>query len=225
MGEVLQRPKQLEEGQGAASDRVYTALRLGLIEGRIIPGRSVTLRGIATDLGVSPMPVRAAVARLVAERALTISETRRVSVPALSTSMLHELMQARLVLEPEAAARAITRIGASRLEELRQHDNRLEDCLVSGDVGGYMTANHAFHFGIYNAAPSAVFVPLIEQLWLQFGPFMRVVYGRVGTAKLVDQHEVALNAIERQDEAALRAAIAADIRDGMTIIGKAMTEQ
>ncbi len=50
---------------------------------------------------------------------------------------------------------------------------------------------------------------------------MRVVYGRVGTAKLVDQHEVALDAIERRDEAALRAAIAADIRDGMTIIAKA----
>jgi DNA-binding GntR family transcriptional regulator len=224
-GEVLQRPKQAEDGQGATSDRVYTALRLGLIEGRIIPGRSVTLRGIAQDLGVSPMPVRAAVARLVAERALSISDTRRVSVPALSEQMLDELMQARLVLEPEAAARAINQISTSRLDDLRRHDERLEACLVSGDVGGYMTANHAFHFGIYSAAPSAVFVPLIEQLWLQFGPFMRVVYGRVGTAKLVDQHEVALTAIERKDGEALRAAIAADIRDGMTIIGRAMAEK
>ncbi len=135
------------------ADRVYHAIRRGLIEGRFIPGRSVTLRGIANDLGVSPMPVRAAVTRLVTERALTISETRRVSVPALSAETLDELMQARLVLEPEAAARALPFIDAARIAELRRHDDRLEACLKSGDVSGYMEANNAFHFGIYTAAP------------------------------------------------------------------------
>ena len=207
-----------------ASDRVYSAIRRGLIEGRFIPGRSVTLRGLAADLAVSPMPVRAAVTRLVAERALAISETRRVSVPALSIETLNELMQARLVLEPEAAARALPYLSASRLVDLREHDLRLERCLATGDVGGYMAANHDFHFAIYTAAPSAVFTPLIEQLWLQFGPFMRVVYGRVGTARLIDQHEEAMRAIDTGNEHGLRAAIAADIRDGMTIIAKAMAE-
>jgi DNA-binding GntR family transcriptional regulator len=224
MGEVIRLPVRSEES-GPATDRVYLSLRRGLIEGRFIPGRSVTLRGIANDLGVSPTPVRAAVTRLVAERALAISETRRVSVPALSREMLEELMAARLVLEPEAAARALPFLDASRLAALKAHDERLESCLVSGDVAGYMAANHAFHFGIYAAAPSRVFTPLIEQLWLQFGPFMRVVYGRVGTAKLVDQHEVALGAIALRDAVGLRAAIAADIRDGMTIIREALSGQ
>jgi DNA-binding GntR family transcriptional regulator len=203
-------------------DRVYAAMRRRLIDGQFIPGRSITLRGLAQDLGVSPMPVRAAVARLVAERALALSETRRISVPMLSAGTLQELMQARLVLEPEAAARALPHFTPERLAEIGEHDLRLERCLKSGDVGGYMAANHAFHFGIYEAAPSQVFTPLIEQLWLQFGPFMRVVYGRYGTAKLIDQHEVAMDAITRKDENALRAAIAADISDGMTIIAEAL---
>jgi DNA-binding GntR family transcriptional regulator len=226
MGDVvpLRKRRESETAPAAASDRVYLAIRRGLIEGRFIPGRSVTLRGIAQDLGVSPMPVRAAVTRLVAERALAISETRRVSVPALSAETLTELMRARLALEPEAAAQALPRIDAKRIDALRRHDDRLEHCLTSGDVPGYMEANHAFHFGIYTAAPSVVFTPLIEQLWLQFGPFMRIVYGRVGTAKLIDQHEAALNAIENRNEAALKAAIAADIRDGMNIIATTMQE-
>ncbi len=212
-------------GTSQATDLVYRTLRRGIIEGRFIPGRPVTLRGIAQDLGVSPMPVgRAAVARLAAERALTISGTRRISVPSLSTALLDEIMQARLVLEPEAAARALPHCDAAVLASIRQHDDRLEACLRTGDVAGYMRANYAFHFGIYGAAPSAVFTPLIEQLWLQFGPFMRVVYGRVGTARLVDQHEEAMAAISRGDEAALRTAISSDIRDGMTIIAEAMAE-
>jgi DNA-binding GntR family transcriptional regulator len=226
MGDVVRIGARQErnDGGGAASDRVYLAIRRSLIDGRFIPGRSVTLRGIAQDLGVSPMPVRAAVTRLVAERALSISDTRRISVPALSSQTLDELMAARLVLEPEAAVRALPLLEARHVGLLRKADDRIEECLASGDVGGYMEANHAFHFGIYAAAPSQVFTPLIEQLWLQFGPFMRVVYGRVGTAKLVDQHEAAIAAIEARDENGLRAAIAADIRDGMTIIATAVAE-
>ena len=84
----------------------------------------------------------------------------------------------------------------------------------------YMEANHAFHFAIYRAATSTVLVPLIESLWLQFGPFMRLVYEHVDLTTLVDQHERAIAAIAARDAADLRAAIEADIGDGMSIIGR-----
>ncbi len=61
---------------------------------------------------------------------------------------------------------------------------------------------------------------LIQTLWLQFGPYMRVVYGRFGTAQLVDQHHAALAAIEAVDRAALGLAIHRDIEDGMGLIGR-----
>jgi DNA-binding GntR family transcriptional regulator len=50
---------------------------------------------------------------------------------------------------------------------------------------------------------------------------MRVVYGRYGTANLVDQHRIALDAIADGDAAGLRRAIASDIADGMGLIGRA----
>ena len=81
--------------------------------------------------------------------------------------------------------------------------------------------NHAFHFAIYRAVPSTVLVPLIEALWLQFGPFMRLVYQQFDMNGVVDQHEMAIRAIELRDAARLRGAIEADIGDGMSIIGKA----
>ena len=71
--------------------------------------------------------------------------------------------------------------------------------MENGDVIGYMECNFAFHFTIYRANGRATLNRLIETLWLQFGPFMRVVYGRYGTANLVDQHRVALDAIEARD--------------------------
>ncbi len=97
---------------------------------------------------------------------------------------------------------------------------RLDEAIGAGDVIAYMESNFAFHFTLYRANGRATLNALIEALWLQFGPFMRVVYGRYGTANLVDQHQIALAAIAAGDEAALRAAIASDIADGMGLIGR-----
>jgi DNA-binding GntR family transcriptional regulator len=200
--------------------QVYEAIRAGLVGGAFVPGRSVTLSGLAEMLGVSPMPVRAAVTRLVAEGALAMTPTRRVSVPAMTPARFDELVRTRILLEGEAAERALPAIDAARLADIKRHDQRLEACLAAGDAAGYMEANHAFHFAIYRATPSTVLVPLIESLWLQFGPFMRLVYEHVDLTTLVDQHERAIAAIAGRDAADLRAAIEADIADGMSIIGR-----
>jgi DNA-binding GntR family transcriptional regulator len=60
---------------------------------------------------------------------------------------------------------------------------------------------------------------LVESLWMQFGPFMRLVYGRHGTANLVDQHKQAVEALQKRDSLALRTAITEDVRQGMVFIG------
>jgi len=218
---VAGAPPDRGSAHARVHDRVYQAIRDGLVGGRFVPGRSVTLRGLAEMLQVSPMPVRAAVTRLVAEGALSITPTRRISVPAMTPGRFDELVRVRVLLEGEAAERALPFIDGARLEAIRRHDSRLEACLAAKDAGGYMEANHAFHFAIYSAAPSAVLVPLIETLWLQFGPFMRIVYEQLDMSTVVDQHERAIQAITRGDAADLRAAIEADIGDGMRIIGGA----
>ncbi len=204
---------------GPLHDRVYRQLRHALVTGRIVPGRTVTLRGLAQSLGVSPMPVREAIRRVSAEGGLVVGANRRVWVPAMDDERYDELIRARSLLEPEAAVRALPHIDAERLERLRDIDDSIDVALEQGDVEAYMAGNHRFHFEIYSAAPSRVLVPLIESLWLQFGPFMRSVYGRLGTAALVDHHVNALEAIVARDAEALAAAILADIMDGMELIG------
>ncbi|WP_346907654.1 GntR family transcriptional regulator, partial [uncultured Roseibium sp.] len=59
-------------GRGATRDQVDHAVRTALLTGRFIPGKAVTLRGLAQELGVSPMPVREVLQRLAAENALIV---------------------------------------------------------------------------------------------------------------------------------------------------------
>jgi DNA-binding GntR family transcriptional regulator len=127
-------------------------------------------------------------------------------------------MRCRLLLEPAAAVEALPHIDSARLRAIRAADNATENALKVGDVNAYMEANYRFHSLIYRARRMDLLNRMIEMLWMQFGPFMRVVYGRYGTANLADQHVVATQAIADKDANALRDAITHDISDGMNLI-------
>lgn len=197
---------------------VYNELRQRLVTGKMSPGHELSTRTLAQELGVSQTPVRDALSRLAAEGAVDIRSKRRVQVPPMTRERFDDLLRCRLLLEPEAAALALPHIDATRLKRLREIDAVLDNAIAEADADAYMKANHAFHFTLYRAQRRQTLSQLIEMLWLQFGPFMRVVYGRIDAAHLIDQHHLALEAITAKDEAALRRAIAADISDGMGLI-------
>ena len=197
---------------------VYDELRRRMITGKILPGIGLSTRSLAHELGVSQMPVRDALSRLAAEGAVAIRSKRRIEVPPMTPARFADLLDCRLLLEPAAAAAALPHIDAALLRTLHATDAALDRAMSAGDAIGYMEANHAFHFAIYRANQRPILNRAIEALWLQFGPFMRTVYGRYGTSGLVDQHRAALDAIAARDAGALRAAITADIADGMGLL-------
>lgn len=194
-------------------EKVYEDLRYRLITGRIAPGVGISTRGLALEMGVSQMPVRDALSRIAAEGAVEIRSKRAVMVPRMTTARFEEIMRLRTLLEPMAATAALPYITAELAREIQAADEATDTALEGGDVRAYMESNHRFHSLIYGAAPLPLALRMIESLWMQFGPFMRVVYGRYGTAKMVDQHRVAIAAIAAGDAQALAAAIAADIGD------------
>ena len=207
-------------GDEGLNSAIYAELRERLVTGRMAPGHELSTRSLAQELGVSQTPVRDALSRLAADGALEIRAKRRVRVPAMTAERFDDLLRCRLLLEPEAAARALEHIDAARLAKLREVDAAIDAAIASGDDDAYMTNNHAFHFTLYRAQNGRTMTQLIETLWLQFGPFMRLVYTRLPTKIVNDRHQEAIAAIAAKDGKALRAAIAADISEGMELVGK-----
>jgi len=228
LAEVIQLPLAPDEFEAPAGSEpdallhasVYSELRRRFITGQIFPGRSLSTRGLAQELGVSQTPVREALSRLAAEGAIQIRSKRKVGIPPMTSDRFDDLLRCRLLLEPESAVLALPYMTPARLRRLREIDGAINTALETGDVVAYMQGNFAFHFTLYRTHPLKTLNQLIEILWLQFGPYMRFVYGRVGTAQLVDQHAVALDALSQGDEARLREAIRGDIADGMGLIGR-----
>ncbi|MBA4130378.1 MAG: GntR family transcriptional regulator [Hyphomicrobium sp.] len=221
--QASEEPRDSERIVGLTThEEVYRRLRQQILYGGIKPGSAVTLRGLADELGVSSMPVREAVRRLIAERALLLQDNRRVMVPPMTRDTFEQILFARRALEPELAARALPKLTKKDIAAIEATDMAIDRAMRAGDTEGYMRANHQFHFSIYRKSEAWTLVALVESIWLQFGPFMRTAYGRIGTSTIEDHHEFALAAMNKGDVQGLRSAIDADIGQGMGFIGEAI---
>src|SRR5215204_92865 len=92
------------------AERVYAELRDLLMAGELAPGQKMSLRSVAETLGVSMMPVREAVSRLVADQSLEVLPNRAVRVPLMNLARFRELTTVRLAVagfaaEPAARSR------------------------------------------------------------------------------------------------------------------------
>ncbi len=207
------------EERPIAYENVFKALHAAIITGHYEPGKTLTIRGIADDMAVSPMPVREAVRRLVSIGALSMDSSRRVSVSNLTRESFNEVCSARYLIEPALASQAMDRIGREEIRRMYLIDKALDQSIHAGDAVRYSQKNWEFHFTLYNASGSQVLLGFAESLWLRFGPFMRMVVGRIGTYLVADRHQEILAALETRNDDALREAVRLDIYDGMEAIG------
>jgi DNA-binding GntR family transcriptional regulator len=200
----------------------YVRLRDMVLFGALAPGQPVTIQGLITDLGAGMTPVREAIRRLTAEGALEPQGNRRVTVPRLELAVLDQLAFARLTIEPrlaELAARNLTPTLIARAEAL---DAAVNAAIRSGDVSAYLTANHAFHFAVYEAAGAGVLLDMARSMWLRYGPSLRVVATLAGVLGLPDQHAEALAAMRAADGPRLARAFHDDIAQGVAAVRSAL---
>ena len=176
----------------------FRRLRHAIMTGRFPPGLAVTIRGLAELLGVSAMPVREAMRRLVAERALDLLDNRRVRVPEMTADAVRGADSPRAFCwSARRRGRRCPAVTHAHLAELRRLDAAADEVFAKGDIERTIEANFAFHRYLYSLAPSDALTPLIECIWLQIGPFMRAALKGATVYNRADRHAEALAAIER----------------------------
>jgi DNA-binding GntR family transcriptional regulator len=205
--------------------RVYRALARGLMAGMFKPGQAVTLRTLASRLGTSAMPVREAVSRLIAERALILLPNRSVIVPRMSRARFTELTETRQMLEGMVTEAACARATPALLRQLSEINDAMKRCVAVNDFRGALSHNMAFHFTLYQAAGKHVVLPLIEMLWLQAGPFLALSLTTPGVRWTARHHQALLAALRASLAPSARRAIEADIEDSSAqLLKKAIFE-
>lgn len=206
------------DAKASAHERVYRALRVQIMHGVLPPGEALTLRGIGRRFDVSMTPAREALRRLVAEGALSLSASGRVATPELSNERIEELASVRALLEPELASRALPRAHMALIERLQTINGAIAEVVAKGDAIGYIRSNLEFHRTLYLRAQAPAMLAMVETVWLQLGPTMRALYGRMQRTDLPQQHRSIVAALRAGDEPGLRLAVRTDVTQGLRML-------
>ena len=102
------------------SSSIYDVVVDMLMTRELPPGSRVNIDELSRTLGVSPTPVREALARVESDGLLTKEVQRGYTVaPLLGLPQLRDLLDLRMLIEPAAAGRAATRATAPETRALR----------------------------------------------------------------------------------------------------------
>jgi DNA-binding GntR family transcriptional regulator len=203
---------------------IYQQLRELLMSGHVMPGELLSLRSIAESLGVSVMPVREAVNRLLSEKALELLPNRGLRVPTMTVSQFREITAIRVNLEGMATARAAELVDEKGLREIEAAHERFtrESLLKRPNEANLIALNKELHFAIYRQARMPILLEMIEALWLRIGPILNYDF-RSGSARVtnhvsVAHHDRIFAALKKKDPAGASKALAGDLQGAADFI-------
>jgi len=201
----------------STSDFAYQKLSDLVIAGQLAPGDRLSMRELARRFEFSPMPVREAVNRLVADEALTVLPQSAVVVPIMTRERFVELRTMRVALEGVATAvAAVNRTPAELKRILAVHDRlvRLANS-TRPDGPAVVRCNQQLHFAIYAAAHMPSLLKVITGFWLRVGPVLnldlRTSPERLRNLAAHSHHRRLVEAIGQANAEAARSALVDDI--------------
>ena len=221
----LRLPDIPKDDGSTTQDHIYHRLHNAIMVGAVPPGTSLTFRGLASSLGVSPTPIREAIRRLSSEHAVEVLGNRRLNIPKMTIGRFEELVLLRIALETHAAKRSLPYVSNIIVDKMKSIDDEMDEVLENMDYDRLIRLNYQFHSTLYLLNSDQAAMPLIQSVWLQLGPFQRQVVQDASEFYFVDRHKEILSALRLRDADALIKGIEGDIHDGTARAGRHILRQ
>ncbi len=187
-------------------DVIFHKLRDAIIGGTLQPGQWLRQETLAQELGVSQMPVRDALKRLVAEGLAVRIPYKGVKVVEFSPQDIVDMCTVRLVLESLAVRFATPLMTNEALARLQENLRQAAGCTSQDQMAQRRELNTDFHLSICRASGHRYLVHQVESLWRWF-PSVMLYEGmrrqeELSPARLEresQEHQAILSALEKRD--------------------------
>jgi DNA-binding GntR family transcriptional regulator len=138
---------------------VLEAIKHAILTGELRPGQALVETDLAEVLGVSKTPVREALKTLAGAGLVTMNPYKGAAVRVVDDELARHVYDARLLLEPEALARAVT----------RGHDWRPAHAALiradhAPDQAERSLANRDFHRELYAGCGNPLLIKMLDDL-------------------------------------------------------------
>lgn len=180
------------------SQAVYDLLRQRILDFHYEPGESISIDGLARELGVSKIPIREAIKQLEAERLVEVVLHVGARVAPISVAQAEQIYPIRHALCDLGVHLAVDRLDDATLDELEALQRQMESATRGRDTATVDRLNREFHLRIVEAAGNPELYQLYRDLMHRCSRF------RAGVP-LTHRRAVAVMTEHRAILAALRA--------------------
>lgn len=145
------------------SEQVFEIVREQIVTGKLAGHSAIRQDALATELGVSKIPLREALARLEQEGLLTSHANRGYSVQPMSADEADDIFALRLSIEPQAAAYASTVANdADRATAILAFEEL--DSAASERLAEVAIRNRVFHTALVRPGRRLLTTQMVERL-------------------------------------------------------------
>jgi DNA-binding GntR family transcriptional regulator len=147
------------QGGGSRADLAYREIRARILDNVWAPGHQVLEAALATELGISRTPVRAALIRLHDEGLVELISRHGMRVLPLSAQDMRALYEVLTALESAAAELAARRRpAAAELRPLERATRDMARALDADDLDAWAEADARFHRQLVELSGNALLV-------------------------------------------------------------------
>ncbi len=202
----------------------YREIRRAIVGGRYEPGSALRLQILATDHGVSFIPIREALRMLEAEGLVEIFPNRGARVAPLSLVAIEDVYSTRMALEVDALRRGFENITPEIVQRGYALIEQIVKAFKAGDNLAY-ELHRELHFLLYEPADSRWLMQMISTLWDHTDRYRRLSMPlNEDIDGLGKEHEAIFVAIEAGDCEAATDALRRHLRHTLTMLRARISE-
>jgi DNA-binding GntR family transcriptional regulator len=181
----------------ALPDAIARALREAIFEGAFAPNERLHQDDIAQKFGVSRVPVREALAKLVTEGLAVQRFNKGIRVAPLSRTDFQDIMEMRFLLEPYALRLSAPLLTARDYDDAEKILEQVRPSSLGSEAA---VAHWMFHNRLYSACGRPRLLAQISSLQLAINRYVLPVWRTVGlSADWDDTHREIVEALRAGD--------------------------
>ncbi len=195
-------------------DLAYRQIKQDILTKQLVPGRKIVVHDLSQRYQISETPIKQALNRLITEGLVESIPRRGVAIKKLTLKGLHEMMQARQMIELFAAPSVLNRArqDAGFVQRLQENTRQLEESLKTADASEYFAAQNQLDTQFHILLVDTLENEKISEFYSHLGTHL-VVFYLYGVKHMdrfwesLEEHKQILLAIQDLDQPGLQKAI------------------
>jgi DNA-binding GntR family transcriptional regulator len=210
--------------KASAPELIAQTLRRAILDGTITGGTQLKQNDVAAQFGVSIVPVREALQRLIADGLAVLHPNRGVTVTDISENDFLDIAELRALLEPQALRRSAPRLTAAdfiQAEKILHRAEETSDPLDRADL------HWEFHKSLYQQALRPRLLAQIAGLYRSINRYLLPMWASCGLSPgWVESHLIIVAALrDNKIDEACHLIVAQTLESSERVIDQLRQEQ